>query len=167
VALGPQRDLLVFSVGGLVAALPLENVERIAPMARLARPPGLPAPLEGILDLGGTAVPVLRLDRLLGLPIHEAGLYSMLIILKGLAHGGVALLVERTSEIRSVSFGDVLPLDQEDSFNECAEASFIWRGQSVPILSPQRILLERETQVLSEFQRIAQQRIKEWGAGDR
>ncbi len=153
-------ELLVFCVGGRLAALPLENVEKIAPMAQLARPPGLPSPLEGILDLGGTAVPVLRLDRLLGLPVHEPGLYSMLIVLKGL----VALLVERASEVRSVSSGELLPVDAKDSFNACAEASFLLRGETVSLLSAQRILLEKERQALSEFQMITQHRVEDWGS---
>jgi purine-binding chemotaxis protein CheW len=154
--------LLVFQVGGELAALPLESVERIAPMAHLARPPGLPSPLEGILNLGGTAVPVVRLDRLLRLPVHEADMSSMLIILKGL----FALLVERTHEVRSVSLAELLPVDREDSFNACAEASFFLGGQAVPLLSPQRILLEKEAQALSDFQTLAQQRIEEWGVAE-
>jgi purine-binding chemotaxis protein CheW len=166
-ALDPQRVLLVFSVGGQMTALPLESVERIAPMAQLACPPGMPSPLEGILNLGGTAVPVLRLDRLLRLPVQDAGLYSMLIIMKSSGDGRFALLVERTSEILSIHPSELFPVDQEDSFNACVEASFILRGQPIPLLSPQRILLEKETETLSEFQTLAQQRIKEWEAVDR
>jgi purine-binding chemotaxis protein CheW len=135
-------------------------------MAQLAHPPGLPTPLEGILDLGGKAVPVLRLDRLLRLPVREAGLYSMLIVLKGLAGGNLALLVERASEVRSVSFGELLPVDREDSFNACAEASFFLGGETVSLLSPQRILLEKERQVLSEFQILTQHRVEDWGSVD-
>ena len=150
-----------------MAALPLENVARITPIAQLARPPGLPSPLEGILDLGGKAVPVLRLDRLFRLPVHEAGLYSMFIVLKGIGDVSLALLVERASEVRSVSVGELLPVDREDSFNGCAEASFFLRGQTVSLLSPQRILLEKERQALSEFQTLALERVEDWGAVQR
>ena len=163
-ALDPQRVLLVFFVGGQLAALPLENIEKIALMAQLARPPGMPSPLEGILNLGGTAVPVLRLDRLLRLPVHKPGLYSKLIVLKGLVS---ALLVERTTEVRSVSLDELLPLDEKGSLNACAEAAFLLSGQAVPLLSPSRILLENEAQALSEFQAFAQQRIEEWGVSER
>jgi purine-binding chemotaxis protein CheW len=165
-ALDPQRVLLVFYAGGQPAALPLENVKRIASMVQLLRPPGLPAPLEGILNLGGTAVPVVRLDRLLRRPVQDVGLYSMLIILKDSIDAGFALLVERTSEVVSVSCGELLQLDKEDSFNACAEASFLLRGETVPLLSPQRILLEKEKLALSEFQVLAQQRVGEWRATD-
>lgn len=166
-ALDTQRVVLVFYVGKRLVALPLERVGRIVLMAQLARPPWLPTPVEGILNLGGTAVPVLRLDRLLHLPLQDTGLYSMLIILKASMHGGFGLLVERTSEILTISPGDLLPFDKEDSFNGCAESSFLLRGQMVPLLSPQRILLEKETQALSEFQTLAQRRIEEWGAASR
>ena len=98
----PQRALLVFHLAGQLAAVPLEDVERIAPMAQLARPPGMPASLEGILNLAGTATPVVRLDRLLQLPAPQPGLYSMLIVMKGVSAGWVALLVYRFSEILSV-----------------------------------------------------------------
>jgi purine-binding chemotaxis protein CheW len=126
----------------------------------------LPSPLEGILNLGGTAVPVLRLDRLLRLPVHETGLYSMLIVLKGLGDGAVALLVERIREVRSIPLSELLPVDRADSFNACAEASFVLGGQIVPLLSPRRLLLEKEMQALSEFRTLAQRRIEEWGAAD-
>ena len=159
----PQRVLLVFYVGGQLAAVPLDSVKRIASMVQLVRPPGLPSPLEGILNLGGTAVPVIRLDRLLRLPVQEVGMYSILIIFKGSIDSGFALLVERTSEVVSVSRGELLALDKEDSFNACAEASFVLRGEAVPLLSLQRILLEEEKQILSEFQMLAQQRVGEWG----
>jgi len=163
-ALDSQRVILLFSVGGQAVALPLESVERIVPMAQLTCPPGLPSALEGILNLGATAVPVLRLDRLLGLPVRDVGLYSMLIILKGFIGARFALLVERSSEVLSISFGDLLPLDREDSFNACAEASFLLRGETVPLLSAQRILMEKETRALAELQALAQHRIEEWGA---
>jgi hypothetical protein len=67
----PQRVLLLFHLSGQSAAFPVANVHSVAPMASLARPPGLPSVLEGILNLGGAAVPVLRLDRLFHLPVQE------------------------------------------------------------------------------------------------
>jgi purine-binding chemotaxis protein CheW len=160
--LDPQRALLVFHLAGQLAAVPLENVERIAPMADLARPPGMPAPLEGILNLGGRATPVIRLDRLLHLPVRIPGLYAMLIILKGVSDGCIALLVDRVSEILSVSESALLPVRDEDSFNACAEATVSMRGEIIHLLSPVRILLEKERETLSEFQAVAQLRLRDW-----
>jgi chemotaxis signal transduction protein len=160
--LGRQRTLLVFQLGDQNAAFPIENVERITPMAQLACPPGLPSLLEGILNLSGTAVPVLRLDRLLQLPARSPGLYSMLIVLKGICDGRIAMLVDRVSQVVSVPEIAVLSVEKQDSFNACAEATVALEDTNVHVLSPARILLERERKVLAEFQGIAQQRLQEW-----
>jgi purine-binding chemotaxis protein CheW len=162
--LDPPRALLVFHLAGQLAAVPLENVERIAPMTQLARPTGMPSPLEGILNLAGTAVPVVRLDRLLQLPVRRPGLYSMLIVLKGISDRRIALLVDRVSEILSVPASGLLPVRDEDSFNACAEATVSVRGEIVHLLSPTQILLEKERETLSEFQAMAQRRLQDWAS---
>jgi purine-binding chemotaxis protein CheW len=131
-------------------------------MAQLASPPGLPALLEGILNLAGQAVPVLRLDRLLELPAQRPGLFSMLILLKGISDGRIAILVDRVSEIITVSEGAFVPVANQDSFNGCAEAAVSVRGEIVHVLSPTRILLERERSALSDFQAMAQRRLQDW-----
>jgi purine-binding chemotaxis protein CheW len=131
-------------------------------MAELAHPPGLPSALEGFLNLGGTAVPVLRLDRLLQLPERNPGLYSKLIILKGVTDGEIAILVDQVSEILSVAETTFLPVGKEHSFNACTEAAVPARGEVVHLLSPARILLEMERRSLSEFQAVAQQRLRDW-----
>jgi purine-binding chemotaxis protein CheW len=163
-SVGGPRTLLVFQLGDHNAAFPIENVERITPMAQLARPPGLPSLLEGILNLSGAAVPVLRLDRVLQLPAGSPGLYSMLIVLKGICAGPIAMLVDRVSQIVSVPESSVLPVAKQDSFNACAEATVALEDANVNILSPARILLEREQKALAEFQRIAQLRLQEWAS---
>ena len=108
------------------------------------------------------AVPVLRLDRLLQLPEQPLGLYSMLILLKGVAKCPIAILVDRISEILLVSESALLPAGQENSFNACAEAVVPVRGQVVHLLSATRILLEKERDALAGFQAMAQRRIDAW-----
>lgn len=166
----PQCALLVFEVSDLVAALPLEDVERIVPIAQLAQPPGLPSALEGFLNLSGTAISVLRLDRLLGLTPREPGLYSMVIlvkkeiILKG-NRGTVGVLVDRVREILSVPEEALLPVSDVDLFNGCARATVSASGQYIHVLSSQRLLLEKEARALYEFHALAQQRLQQWDAG--
>lgn len=158
----PQRVLLVFHLAGQLAAIPVAEVESIAPMAYLTRPPGAPSPVEGILNLAGTAVPVWRLDRLLQLPEQPPGLYSMLILLKGISDCRSAMLVDRVSEVLSVPESALLPVEAKDSFNACAEAEVSVHGQVVHLLSPARILLRQEREALSEFQKMAQRRLQDW-----
>ncbi len=158
----PERLLLTFHLAGQLAAIPLETVERIAPMAHLLRPPGLPAAVEGILNLAGTAVPVWRLDRLFHLPEQPPGLYSMLILLKGIADCRSALLVNRVSDVLAVPPGALVPVAPSDSFNGCAQAEVSAGGQVIHLLSPERILLEQERAALAGFQALAEQRLRSW-----
>jgi purine-binding chemotaxis protein CheW len=152
----------VFEVGGEVAAFPIQNVQRIVPMARLAGPPGLPSMLQGILNLAGTAVPVLRLDRLFQLTEQCPGLYSMLIITKGVADGPAALLVDRVRKIVTVAQSAVLPAGKQSSFNDCADGVVTVDEELIHLLSPSRVLLAEERKVLSEFQEMADRRLRDW-----
>lgn len=159
--------LLVFQLSDRLAAVRLEDVERITPMAELATPPGLPAALEGLLNLAGVAIPVLRLDRLFALPAQHLSLYSMLVILKGSAPAGrFAVLVDRVNEVLSVPEGAFAPIRQDDSLNGCAAATVTIRGDAIHLLSPTRILLAKEREALAEFQAIAQQRLRDWHTTD-
>jgi purine-binding chemotaxis protein CheW len=128
----------------------------------LARPPGLPSLLEGILNLAGAAVPVLRLDRLLQLPLQRIGLYSALIIVNGVSECRIAMLVDRVSEILTIPESALLPIGEDDSFNACAEAAMSVRGQMVHLISPTRLLIEKEREALSQFQVMAQRRLQDW-----
>jgi purine-binding chemotaxis protein CheW len=157
-----QRVLLVFQLSGETTAFPLEAVEKIAPMAQLSRPPGMPHSLEGILNLGGIPTPVLRLDKLLDLEPHDPGLYSALIVLKGNADGPLAVLVDRVLEILSVPESDLVPVAANDSFNACVGATARLRGESIHLLSPERILLRKERQRLSEFKAAVEWRLEQW-----
>jgi purine-binding chemotaxis protein CheW len=146
----------------MLAALPLEVVEQIAPMAQLATPPGMPQPLKGILNLGGRAVPVLRLTHLLQLPENKVSLYSMLVITK--QEPPLAVLVERVVDVRHVPATSVMAARASGSFNACVQATIQGRAGDAPIhvLSPDRILLQKERQVLSSFLERERTRLASW-----
>lgn len=157
-----QRTLLVFSLAGQTYALPLLRMQEIVPMAALSRPPGLPDMLAGFLNLGGTAVPVVRLDRLFKLPDLTPGLYTPLLILRS-AEGPLALMAERVSKIVSVPEDQIVPVRDSYSFNECADG--IWNGGPegmIILLSPERLLLEKERQSLAELEAREQERLRQW-----
>ena len=158
----PQRLFLVFHLSSQLAALPLGAVESIAPMAHLARPPGMPSALEGILNLAGAAVPVWRLERLLQLPEQRPGLYSALIIMNGIASCRSALLVDRVSQVLSLPESALLPIGAEASFNACAEAEISHNGKIIHVLSPNRVLLEQEREAMAGFRAMAEQRLQDW-----
>jgi purine-binding chemotaxis protein CheW len=161
------RDaVLTFWLSDCLAAFPVREIERVTALAELARPPGLPLILEGILNLAGTAVPVLRLDRLFGLKTQHPGIYSMLIILRCGKGVKVAVLADRISEVLAVS-GDALQrINRKDVFNGCAEAVLTVKEGTVHMLSADRVLSAKEHVALEEFQAMEQLRLEKWKAGE-
>jgi purine-binding chemotaxis protein CheW len=127
-------------------------------MAELARSPALPAALAGFLNLGGTAVAVLRLDRLFGLPDSAPGLYTPLILLRD-ADPPVALAVERVNRIARLGPGAVRPVRPDDSFNGAVVGTATLDDQLLLVLSAERLLLDKEQQILAEYQDREQQRV--------
>jgi len=129
-------------------------------MATLSCPPNMPSILEGFLNLRGSAVPVVSVSRLFQLPERSPELYTPIIVVKK-SGSPLAFLVDYVSQIRSVAIEDRLPLQRDDSFNGCTEAESTIDGRTVQILSPERLLIEKERQCLSEFQSMEQQRLRD------
>lgn len=160
-ATGGLRPLLVFSVSGQAYALPLGTVQEIVPMAALSRPPGMPALLAGFLNLGGQAIAVLRLDQMFSLPDLTPGLYTPLVIVR-LAEGLLALMVEKVSRIVTVFDSAMVPIREQDSFNDCAEGLINSAEGTVLLLSAERLLLEKERQCLANLEAQEQERLGNW-----
>ena len=140
--------------------MPLETVAEIVPMAALVRPPNKPALIEGLLNLAGTAVPVLRLDRLFGLAEQEAGLYTPLLVVRSKA-GLVALWVDHVAEVLATSESPVLPVEPGCTFNGCVDAVLGAAACPIHVLAIERILLEKERHCMAEFQVREQKRLDE------
>jgi purine-binding chemotaxis protein CheW len=156
----PQRGqrLLLFNSSGQEWAFPVDEVQEIAPMAQLSSPPGLPSLLAGFLDLGGVAVPILRLDKLFNLPEQPPALHTHLIILRG-RDSPTGILVGSVRRIVTATPSSLVPLPEGNVFQNCAYAAIEIDDRVVHILSPERILLEKERQMLTELQAMAQQRL--------
>ena len=129
-------------------------------MAQISRPPNSPAMLAGFLNLGGKAIPVLRLDWLLGLAEHPIGLYTPLIVLHDPDYH-FALMVEKILRICSIPDEAFLPVEDKNSLNGCIRGVATHTEQSILLLSPRRILFEKEQQCLAEFQDREHARLRE------
>lgn len=160
-------EIIVFDVCGIACALHRSAVRELLPLPRLWRPPGLPRPVAGFLNLGGQAVPVLSLAILFGLEERpsagEADLYRHLVVLQGRAAPGVhALLVDRVLDVTAVDASRLSAVAQAETLNGCVEAEAAWGGRLVHLLSAERILMAEEQQALAELGRHAQSRLGEW-----
>ena len=160
-------QIIIFDVCGTACALHRSAVREFLPLPRLWRPPALPRPIAGFFNLGGDAVPVLRLDVLFGLHKGEgepeADLYRHLILIGASGSAGPsALLVDRVLDVATVNAAQLSEVRQAETLNGCVEAEVTWSDRLVHLLSAERILLTEEQQALAEFGRQAQSRLNEW-----
>ncbi len=133
-------------------------IREVVALPLLSRPPSLPSLVEGFLNLGGTSIPVLRLNRLFGLPELTPSRYTPLLILRQ-PEDRIAVLVESVRGIVAVPAADVRPVRDGLSFNDCVESEITVGDQVVCLLSAERLLLEKERQCLAELQAVEQERL--------
>ncbi|MEZ0168333.1 chemotaxis protein CheW [Microvirga sp. TS319] len=160
-------QILLFDVCGIACALRSTSVRELLPVPRLWCPPALPRPVAGFFNLGGAAVPVIRLDVLLRLRAEptssETNLYRHLIMLDGLSVSGpAALLVDRVRDVADIHGAQVSPVPPESSLNGCVEAEIDHQGQLLHLLSLERLLFAEEKLALDELSSHARTRLGEW-----
>ena len=156
------QNLLVFHSSGLNCAFPLEAVREIVPMARLSSPPGLPWGLAGFLDLRGTAIPILRLDRLFDLPEQRPGLHTPMIVLRGVLGpigGPIGVLVDSVRAIVPAPSSWLLAIPKDRTFGGCTTAVFQLDGDLISLLSPTALLTASENRLLADYGAISQARL--------
>src|SRR5205807_9852917 len=73
---------LIFELGTKLFAVGLGNVREVAFMASLSQPSGLPSVLAGFLNVAQRTVPVVHIDRLLGVSMSDYSLYTQILILR-------------------------------------------------------------------------------------
>jgi purine-binding chemotaxis protein CheW len=155
----PDQNLLIFHSSGLDCAFPLEAVREIVPMATLSTPPGLPSGLAGFLDLRGTAVPIVRLDRLFNLREQQPGLHTPMIVLRGTL-GPVGVLVGSVRGIVKAPTARLLDLPPDGTFQGCATAVLQIDGEPIHLLSPASLLAANEHRLLADYGAISRVRLR-------
>jgi purine-binding chemotaxis protein CheW len=153
----PGQRILIFRLSGHICAFALENVSEVVPMARLACPPGMPTPLQGLLNLGGTMIPVIRLDRIFSLTEQNFDLYTPLVITQ-INENCAAFMVNAVTGVTAFS-ASVAIVESQHTFNGCTEAVIKIGEETVHLLSVHRILLQEERQCIEEFAAREQQRL--------
>jgi purine-binding chemotaxis protein CheW len=102
------REILLFDAEGRTFGLPLENVERVVHAVRPMPLPHVPAVIEGLLNLHGTAIPVLDLNVWFGDVPREVGLNDLMIVLRA-GFLRVALHATRARGVVSIASSSVQP----------------------------------------------------------
>lgn len=158
--------LVIFDIGGVACALPREEVRALVPVPHLWRPPSAPPILAGMANIDGHAVPVIRLDKALGLETADlpgGDLYRHLILMDNLLPTGTAaLLVDRVLDVSPAPVEAGKP-DPGLSLNGCVEAEFEANGTLIHLLAAGKLLFAVEQEGISTLSRIAEERIGAWG----
>jgi purine-binding chemotaxis protein CheW len=152
------QRLLIFHASGLDCAFPLDAVREIVPMTWLSSPPGLPSGLAGFLDLRGTAIPIIRMDRLFSLPEQVPGLHTPMIILRGVL-GPIGILVDSVRGIVLVPLERLVDLPEDRTFQGCATATVRLDDDLIHVLSPATLLETNEDHLLADYSVMSQARL--------
>lgn len=99
--------VLVFRTGDHAHALLLGVVEKVEFSVEVTPLPDAPRNVIGIVDWGGTILPVLSMRRRLGLPEREIGLEDRLVIARS-SRRLLALLVEEITGVRVLTAQDIV-----------------------------------------------------------
>lgn len=162
-SLNSLRRMLLFRLDKQTYALPIDAISKIVPMAQLVQTPASAQLLAGMLNLGGQALPVLKLARLFGLTEQAIQLYTPLIVLR---HEScpVALLVDAVIGMQKFNSNELVPLQAGYCLHDCASGLFAHAGEHVVLLDEHRLLSEQESRRLAELTAIEQLRWFEMGA---
>jgi purine-binding chemotaxis protein CheW len=157
---------LLFRLGSRRCALPAAAVREVLPLPRLFRPPGLPRPMAGFLNLGGAAVPVIDLGRLFGIAAGaeaDQALYRHILLMdRPMDRLPLGLLVDRVLDLWPVAPERRRPVAPEASLNGCVVAELETAEGFVHLLDAGRLLLAQEVATLAALQEGVAARLAEW-----
>lgn len=78
----PVSEVLIFEVERQRHAVPAADVQELLPAMTIMPVPGLPAGMEGVINLRGTIVPVLDVRSRFGLPARPMALADHFIVIR-------------------------------------------------------------------------------------
>lgn len=102
------REILLFEAGGRMFGLPVGDVERVVHAVRPVPLPHGPAFVEGLLNLHGTAIPMLDLNVWFGDAPRDVGLGDLMIVLRA-GSARVALHAEHARGVATVAVSAIQP----------------------------------------------------------
>lgn len=154
------RTIIIIRIGETWCALDQAAVREIVHLAELAVPPSLPATVEGVLNVGGDAVLVVELGKLMG-QAHAADvdpLYRHVVLLAGSGEG-LGLLVDRVEDVRRLHDPVVTPIADDSSLNGCVQGQIDLDGMTIHLLDADRIFLAAEQARFAEVRTAEQARL--------
>lgn len=152
--------IVIFRCGETRCALDRAVVGEVTPVPELSRPPGMPASLEGFLNLGGEAIAVVAVATLFGLePDPGIDPNYRHILVAGAGKDRLGLLVDRVQDVRTIDAGAARVAPQGGALNDCVAAELTIDDRNIHLLAIDRILLAAEKARLEDLRRAEQARL--------
>jgi len=146
---------VLVKAGQQLFVIPLETVREVVAMPALAKLPGAPRHIRGLLNLRGQLVPVFDLLARLNLP-NAAGVEDQLLVICEHDRKALAVTVDDADEVVEIVRSAYAPLDPAigQTLGSISRA-FLggWKRSEglIPILSPFRLLPESSLSRLGEL----------------
>lgn len=103
-----ESQLVIFKLNDQQYALPIQETQEIIRMTSITRVPNTKDYVEGIINLRGNIVPVLNLNKRLGLPVKDYDESTRIIVVE---HGGqkVGMIVDDVQEVGRYTDDEIEP----------------------------------------------------------
>ncbi|MFZ5646528.1 MAG: chemotaxis protein CheW [Bacillota bacterium] len=103
-----EEQLVIFQLNDQQYALPIQETQEIIRMSNITRVPNTKHYVEGIINLRGSIVPVINLNKRLNLPVNEYGEDTRIIVVE---HGGqkVGMIVDVVLEVGRFTEDEIDP----------------------------------------------------------
>ncbi|MHB8156726.1 MAG: chemotaxis protein CheW [Desulfocucumaceae bacterium] len=103
-----EEQLVIFQLNEQKYALPIQETQEIIRMSNITRVPNTKHYVEGIINLRGSIVPVINLNKRLNLPVSEYGEDTRIIVVE---NGGqkVGMIVDVVLEVGRYNDNEIEP----------------------------------------------------------
>lgn len=121
----PMTQFVTLGIDRETFALPVETVREILDMCEISKLPNAPQQLLGMIDVRGTAVPVIDLRTKFGLPRIDATASTRILVLEVPTRGPVVLIglvADRVFEVTSLD---------DDRLDPAPETGCRWRAEHI------------------------------------
>lgn len=155
-----EQTVVTFRLGGHMYALPIEPIVRIIEMVPITPLPQVDRVVEGVINVHSSAVPVINMHRLFGLPEASIHLYTPIILVQ-LHSVMLGLIVDEVVDVVHLAADsifrvtDILP-------RELGEAPILQgvtyiQGEAVLLLDPPHLLkTERLNDIASALSALSE-----------
>ncbi len=136
---------LLFTVGGHAFGIPVDRAREIVVLDEWTTVPGAAAHLVGVANLRGYVLPVLSIERLLGMVPVAPGPSLRALVVAAQPSSLVAFVIDKMLGLESL--GEIVPCGPaaRREYGEFALGLVDWNGRMVPMLDMQKVLTALRT----------------------